>query len=519
LTLSGEQTVDGVALSDGDRVLCPGQTTAAESGIHIVRTGSWERAKDADSVQEIDAAKVEVLSGTSNGGKTFYQASSDYAEQAWSTDDLVVLPAYWFPAVLDAGDTFRIVKAAVKIDVGGPATNFPFTVGFGPGHHQVFQKPNEELPLGVAISNVSFTADTPFTYLTFSASTVTMHGVRVDDEARLGYEGTSLLSGYFAREELSGSSVNSAWLGWGTYVKQNMRLDGGVNFYGILHAGNGIFASALDPFKCTLIGGRIGGLDGGEAEVQIRITTVAFFEIGFCTVPFLFDRCRLYTTGPKVVLSNGVFSYITSGSAVRALFPGTIKIFNNNYGPHGHSEWFGLNAASGGHISLEFGNPNLTGDKGDCHLSQETFSWSDLATNQAGFAESKAPHASGGVISRLETNETEIVYAAEQHKRGTFAYSSSVTLDVRERNNWQMLDCLSGDTTLTLTNGADGYGGRVLFVNDGSGGHVVSFVAAGRTVLVSGTQPAAPDAVFETTYEYASVDGTGYLLLGYSEYD
>ena len=48
-TLSGEQTVDGVALTDGHRVLLTNQTTGTENGIWIVRTGAWERGQDANS--------------------------------------------------------------------------------------------------------------------------------------------------------------------------------------------------------------------------------------------------------------------------------------------------------------------------------------------------------------------------------------------------------------------------------------------------------------------------------------
>src|SRR5262249_55164847 len=41
ITLSGTQTIDGVALSAGDLVLVKDQTTASGNGIYAVASGSW----------------------------------------------------------------------------------------------------------------------------------------------------------------------------------------------------------------------------------------------------------------------------------------------------------------------------------------------------------------------------------------------------------------------------------------------------------------------------------------------
>lgn len=46
LALAGEQTVDGIALEDGDRVLLIAQTDATENGIWVVAAGGWTRADD-----------------------------------------------------------------------------------------------------------------------------------------------------------------------------------------------------------------------------------------------------------------------------------------------------------------------------------------------------------------------------------------------------------------------------------------------------------------------------------------
>lgn len=53
ITLSGTQTVDGVALIAGDRVLVKNQSTALQNGIYVVAAGSWARSTDADSSAEV----------------------------------------------------------------------------------------------------------------------------------------------------------------------------------------------------------------------------------------------------------------------------------------------------------------------------------------------------------------------------------------------------------------------------------------------------------------------------------
>jgi len=64
ITLSGTQTVDGVALSVGDRVLVKNQSTSAQNGIYIVQSGAWTRAEDADTASELnDGATTFVQSG------------------------------------------------------------------------------------------------------------------------------------------------------------------------------------------------------------------------------------------------------------------------------------------------------------------------------------------------------------------------------------------------------------------------------------------------------------------------
>lgn len=69
ITLSGTQTVSGVALVANDRVLVTGQTTASQNGVYVVAAGAWTRATDSDTDVELRGFIVNVSAGTFAGYK------------------------------------------------------------------------------------------------------------------------------------------------------------------------------------------------------------------------------------------------------------------------------------------------------------------------------------------------------------------------------------------------------------------------------------------------------------------
>jgi hypothetical protein len=73
ITLSGLQTVDGVALAAGDRVLVRGQSTSAENGIYLAGAGAWSRAPDADTAVKMQRdTRVRTLTSGSGRKMTEY---------------------------------------------------------------------------------------------------------------------------------------------------------------------------------------------------------------------------------------------------------------------------------------------------------------------------------------------------------------------------------------------------------------------------------------------------------------
>ena len=71
ITLSGAQTIDGVSIIAGDRVLVKNQTTQADNGIYVAASGAWARSADANTWAELVSAY------------TFVEQGTTYADTGW----------------------------------------------------------------------------------------------------------------------------------------------------------------------------------------------------------------------------------------------------------------------------------------------------------------------------------------------------------------------------------------------------------------------------------------------------
>lgn len=73
------QSVDGVVLATGDRILLKNQTTASENGIYVVNaSGAPTRASDADASADVTAGlTVFVSQGTTNGNSSWTLTTDD----------------------------------------------------------------------------------------------------------------------------------------------------------------------------------------------------------------------------------------------------------------------------------------------------------------------------------------------------------------------------------------------------------------------------------------------------------
>ena len=127
ITLSGAQTIDGVSVVAGDRVLVKDQTTQADNGIYVAATGAWARSADANTWDELVSAY------------TFIEEGSTYADTGWvctvnKGGTLGTTPVTWSQfsgagsylagtGLTLTGNTFSITNTAVTAGSYGSASD------------------------------------------------------------------------------------------------------------------------------------------------------------------------------------------------------------------------------------------------------------------------------------------------------------------------------------------------------------------------------------------------------------
>jgi hypothetical protein len=89
ITLSGTQTIDGVAVVAGDRVLVKNQSTASANGIYVVAAGAWTLATDSGQGDLTAGAFLTITEGSVNAD-TMWQLTTNNpitvgtTNQVWS---------------------------------------------------------------------------------------------------------------------------------------------------------------------------------------------------------------------------------------------------------------------------------------------------------------------------------------------------------------------------------------------------------------------------------------------------
>lgn len=85
--LQNGDTIDGVTLVTGDRVLVKDQSTASENGLYtVVASGSASRDTEYDTIAELSGQMVVVNQGTSNDNKIFLCTTN--SDATLDTDDI-----------------------------------------------------------------------------------------------------------------------------------------------------------------------------------------------------------------------------------------------------------------------------------------------------------------------------------------------------------------------------------------------------------------------------------------------
>lgn len=114
ITLSGLQTIDGVLLVAGDRVLVKNQSTASQNGIYVASASAWDRSLDANTWNELISAYVFVEQGSVNGDNG-YLVTVDAGGTLGVTDVTIVQFSGAGQITAGAG----LTKTGNQLDVGG----------------------------------------------------------------------------------------------------------------------------------------------------------------------------------------------------------------------------------------------------------------------------------------------------------------------------------------------------------------------------------------------------------------
>ncbi len=71
ITLSGTQTIDGVAVSADERVLVKDQSTSSQNGLYLCKASTWSRTDDLATGDDASSVFVFVDQGTTNSDNSF----------------------------------------------------------------------------------------------------------------------------------------------------------------------------------------------------------------------------------------------------------------------------------------------------------------------------------------------------------------------------------------------------------------------------------------------------------------
>jgi hypothetical protein len=129
ITLSGEQTIDAVALVTGDRVLVKDQTDGTENGIYVVDTGAWGRAVDFNKSDDIaQGTAVFIATGTVNGISMQVQTAADPV-LATTALTFAATSIIGIPLAIPDGGTGGATAAAALVNLGLTSTADEINLG------------------------------------------------------------------------------------------------------------------------------------------------------------------------------------------------------------------------------------------------------------------------------------------------------------------------------------------------------------------------------------------------------
>lgn len=146
ISLSGNQTIDGVNTVDGDRILVRSQTTSSQNGVYVASSGAWGRATDADQNYELTPGAFWFVEEGTTYGKTQWRIENTGsitigttpitinqfgAASTYTASDGLSLVGSVFSVKLDTSSGLVVSSSGLKIDNTSVVRKFSSTFGDG----------------------------------------------------------------------------------------------------------------------------------------------------------------------------------------------------------------------------------------------------------------------------------------------------------------------------------------------------------------------------------------------------
>lgn len=222
ITLSGTQTIDGIAVAADERVLVKDQSTGTENGIYLCKAGSWTRATDFAAGDDEAGAFCFVEQGTVNGDAGFV-CTNDAGSAVVGTDALSFTQFSGAGQVI-AGDGLAKTGNTLSVNVDDSSIEIDsdslrvkalgITNAMLAGSIDNAKLSNSTISgvaLGASLGNLSLSSELAFNtgsaYNGASARTVSIAALGVTNAMLAGSIADSKLSTIASANKVSGSAV------------------------------------------------------------------------------------------------------------------------------------------------------------------------------------------------------------------------------------------------------------------------------------------------------------------------
>ena len=399
ITLSGLQTLDGITVVAGDRVLVKNQSTQSQNGIYLASATAWTRSADADVWTDLISALVFVESGSTLAGSAWYcpaQPGGTINVTAVTWSNFSVAANYTAGTGLTLNSyQFSITNTGVTAAAYGSASKTLTATVNAQGQLTALTDTN------IAIANTQVSG--LGTMSTQNASSVaitggTLNGVTIGGTTAGAITGTTITATTFsgAGTGLTGTASGLSIGGSSASATTATNLAGGAN--GSLPYQSGVGSTT---FLAAGTNGQYLTLSGGLPAWASLPTQVSSFSAGSTGLTPSSPTTGAITLGGTLAVANGGTG-VTSSSGVNSV---VLRDANGNITTNCLFEGYTSQAASGTTITLTAAsvqNWQITGSGG------QTIKLPDATTLPNGALFTFNNNQSSGAITVVNNSSTTV---------------------------------------------------------------------------------------------------------------